>query len=208
MLQLDHVVYAVRDLDAAAERWRRELGLDSVEGGRHAAWGTANRIVPLGRLQYVELIAVLDRERARGTAFGRSVLDRTAEGDGWLTSVVAAADLDAVAGRLGVAIAEGRRERPDGVALSWGSAAFDDPRRHPGLPFFIRWDVDDALHPGTGRAGHGVRADGIAWAEVGGDAGTLDAWLGGQDVGLRAVNGPPGLRRVAVATADGELVIA
>ena len=47
VLRIDHAVYAVRDLDAAAERFRRELGLDSTEGGHHGRWGTANRIVPV-----------------------------------------------------------------------------------------------------------------------------------------------------------------
>jgi hypothetical protein len=35
MLRIDHVVYAVRDLDDAAERFRRDHGLDSTPGGRH-----------------------------------------------------------------------------------------------------------------------------------------------------------------------------
>ncbi len=48
MLRLDHVVFAVPDLDEAAVRFRGEFGLDSTEGGRHERWGTANRIVPLG----------------------------------------------------------------------------------------------------------------------------------------------------------------
>jgi hypothetical protein len=61
VIQIDHVVYAVRDLDAAAERFRRAYGLGSVAGGRHAGWGTGNRIVPLGD-QYVELISVVDPE--------------------------------------------------------------------------------------------------------------------------------------------------
>ena len=35
MLRLDHVVYAVGDLDGAAVRFRQAFGLDSVAGGRH-----------------------------------------------------------------------------------------------------------------------------------------------------------------------------
>jgi hypothetical protein len=60
-LWVDHIVYAVDDLEAAAERLRREFGFASVVGGRHPGWGTANRIVPLGR-EYVELVAVVDPE--------------------------------------------------------------------------------------------------------------------------------------------------
>ena len=35
MLRIDQVEAAVGDLDEAADRWRRELGLDSAVGGRH-----------------------------------------------------------------------------------------------------------------------------------------------------------------------------
>ena len=83
MLRLDHVAYAVRDLDETAVRFREEHGLDSVAGGRHVGFGTANRIVPLGD-QYIELVGVVDRAEAEVSPFGRSVLERTAERDGWL----------------------------------------------------------------------------------------------------------------------------
>src|SRR4029079_13118848 len=46
MLRIDHVVLAVRDLDASAERLWGEHGLRFVAGGRHARWGTANMIAP------------------------------------------------------------------------------------------------------------------------------------------------------------------
>jgi hypothetical protein len=48
MLRIDHVVYAMRDLDQAAVRFGEDFGLDSTEGGRHERGGTANRIVPWG----------------------------------------------------------------------------------------------------------------------------------------------------------------
>ena len=84
MLRLDHVVYAVPDLDEAAVRFREEFGLDSTEGGRHERWGTANRIVPLGD-QYLELVAAVHEPMAAETAFGRGVLERAAGGGGWFT---------------------------------------------------------------------------------------------------------------------------
>jgi hypothetical protein len=58
-LELDHVLIAVIDLDAAASAFAADHGLDSVTGGRHPGWGTANRIVPLGET-YLELVAVVD----------------------------------------------------------------------------------------------------------------------------------------------------
>ena len=206
MLRLDHVVYAVPDLDEAAVRFREEFGLDSTEGGRHERWGTANRIVPLGD-QYLELVAVVDEPVAADTAFGRGVLERAARGGGWFTIAAVADDLDAVATRLGLEVESGSRTRPDGQTVRWRMAGLDDPRREPWMPFFLTWDIPDELHPGRARAGHGVRAGGIAWVEVGGDAERLRGWLGGEELPILAIEGEPGLRRVCVATSDGEVVI-
>ena len=206
MLRLDHVVYAVPDLDEAAVRFREAFGLDSVEGGRHERWGTANRIVPLGD-QYLELVAVVDEAAAARTGFGRGVLERASAGGGWFTLAVVADDLDAVAERLGLEIGSGSRTRPDGEVLRWRSAGLDDPRREPWMPFFLAWDVPDEMHPGRARAGHGVRAHGIAWVEAGGDAERLREWLGGEELPIRVIEGEPGLLRVGVATPDREIVI-
>lgn len=206
MLRIDHVVYAVRDLDDAAARFRTEFGLDSVVGGRHTGWGTANRIVPLGE-QYLELIAVVDETEATATTFGRSVLERVSAGDGWFTIAVASDDVVLIGERLGLEIDAGSRERPDGEVVRWRMAGLDDPRRAAWMPFFLTWDVPGSLHPGSARAGHGVRAEGIAWVEVGGDAERLRAWLGDEELPIRVTSDEPGIRRVALATFDGDLVI-
>ncbi|HEX6230945.1 MAG TPA: VOC family protein [Actinomycetota bacterium] len=206
MLRLDHVVYAVRDLDAADERWRREHGLASVTGGRHAGWGTANRIVPLGD-GYVELISVVDGEEAAASSFGRTMLERLEAGDGWFMAVVATDDVEAVADRLDLEVTPGERRRPDGQIVRWRAAGFEDPRREPWMPFFITWDVPPGLHPGRAPADHGVRPRGIAWVELAGDEGRLREWLGGEDLPFRVVDGPRGIRAVAIATAGGELAI-
>jgi hypothetical protein len=206
MLHLDHAVYAVEDLDTAALRFREVFGLDSVAGGRHERWGTANRIVPLGE-QYLELVAAVDREAAAAGGFGRAVMDRADGGGGWITLAVATDDLDGVAERLRLEVHSGSRTRPDGEVLRWRMAGLDDPRREPWLPFFLAWDVPEDLHPGRARGGHGVRAQGIAWVEVAGDAERIRAWLGGADLPIRVADGAPGIRRVAVATPDGEMAI-
>jgi hypothetical protein len=207
MLQIDHVVYAVRDLDVAAERFRRDLGLDSAVGGRHSGWGTGNRIVPLGET-YVELISVVDAEEAERTSFGRSMLAFLEGGDRPWAFVCRTDDLDAIAGRLGLPVEEGSRTRPDGRVIAWRGAGLDDPRRDASLPFFIQWRLEaDDLYPGRMRAAHGVQAGGLAWIEVGGDAGRLADWLGGADLPVRVVDGAPAVRSFGVATAGGELVV-
>ena len=206
MLRLDHLGYAVRDLDGAAVRFREELGLDSVVGGRHVGFGTANRIVPLGD-QYIEIVGAVDEAEAQGSVFGRSVLERTAQGDGWLVIVVTTDDVEVEAARLGLEVTTGARARPDGSQVRWRMTGLDAPEREPWMPFFMTWDIPEELHPGRQRAGHGVQAQGLAWVEVGGDPERLRAWLGGQDLPIRVTDAPPGIVRAAVATAGGEIVI-
>ncbi|HLN10973.1 MAG TPA: VOC family protein [Xanthobacteraceae bacterium] len=58
LLGLDHVVVLVRDLDAAADRWRR-LGFTLSPRGIHSAhMGTGNYTVMLG-VDYVELLGIV-----------------------------------------------------------------------------------------------------------------------------------------------------
>src|SRR5216684_3078479 len=56
---LDHIVHAVRDLDAAVDLYRR-LGFQVGARNRHPrAWGTQNHIVQLPGT-YIELLALAD----------------------------------------------------------------------------------------------------------------------------------------------------
>ena len=202
-------MYAVRDLDVAADRWLEAYGLRSVPGGRHPRWGTANRIVPLGR-DYLELIAVVDPSIAVDTVLGRSLMELTGRGDEWFSVCLADDDIEATAARLGLDVEPGSRTDPAGVQLRWRGAGIDAEQREPWLPFFIAWDVPDELHPGGGDdPGSGPRGvDGIVSAEVAGDPQRLRDWLGGAEVPIRVVEGPPGLRSVSLRVAGGgELVV-
>jgi Glyoxalase-like domain len=205
MLRLDHVVLAVGDLEAGAGRLLRDHGLASVPGGWHARWGTANRIVPLGET-YLELIAVQDMAVATATPFGAAVARASTDGDRWLTWAVRDDRIEATARRLGLAVEAGDRELPDGSVLRWRNAGIDDPDRAPGLPFFIAWDVPDALHPGRVPIEHPSGAAAIEALELGGGRPALDRWTDGADLPIRSVSGVPGLRTVEVVTRDGNVV--
>jgi hypothetical protein len=74
---LDHVVILVRDLDAAAENWRR-LGFTLAPRGIHSAhMGTGNHTVMLGP-DYFELIGVLSETPYNAPS--RALLERRGEG--------------------------------------------------------------------------------------------------------------------------------
>ena len=151
MTEPDHVLIAVSDLEAAAREVEQRHGLTSVEGGGHQGLGTANAIVPLGGT-YLELVAVVDEAEAAGSGFGNWVTG----GDlprllGWCMRTD---DLDSVAGRLGLTIADGTRARPDGTVLRWRMAGLERSAQEPSLPFFIEWGR------GTPYPGRGARAVG------------------------------------------------
>jgi hypothetical protein len=205
-LRVDHIIYAVGDLEVAAARFQDEFGLASVAGGRHPGWGTANRIVPLGD-EYVELVAVADRDEAAASEFGRPVLEAVAGGQRLAGWAVATDDLRGIAKRLNLKVMSGSRTRPDGSTLSWQLAGVGQALAAPGLPFFIQWDVPPQLHPGAAVVGRRGEPRGIRWIEITGEEQRLRRWLGDHDLPLRITQGPPALSAVAITSAAGEVIL-
>jgi Glyoxalase-like domain len=206
-LRIDHVLYAVRDLEAAGAEFAERYGLQSLPGGRHPGWGTGNRIVPLGT-SYLELIGVVDHDEASAAGIGQAVQRATADGDRLLGWCVATDDLESVVRRLDLEVMPGSRTLPDGSTLSWRLAGVDVGLADGARPFFIEWHGPPEVHPGAAPAEHRSEPAGFAWVEVTGDESRLREWLG-EEAGLpvRVADGPPSLARVAIATADGELVV-
>jgi hypothetical protein len=205
-LRVDHVVYAVRDLEEAATRFSEEFGLGSVVGGRHPGWGTANRIVPLGQ-SYVELVAVVDRSEAAASDFGRPVMEAIATGHRLVGWAVATDDLRSIASRLNLEVTRGSRTRPDGSTLTWRLAGVAHALATGALPFFIQWDGTSELHPGAAAADYRASPRGISWIEVAAEKEALQAWLGNGGLPLRIIGGPQSLSAVVISTAEGELVL-
>lgn len=205
-LRIDHVIYAVDDLEVAAARFRDEFGLESMAGGRHPGWGTANRIVPLGR-EYVELVAVVDEDEAGASEFGRHVVDAAASGRRLAGWAVATDDLAGIAKRLNLTVTNGSRVRPDGSTLSWQLAGVGHALTTPGLPFFIQWNAPPLLHPGAAVVEHRVTPRGITRIEIAAKNPSLGAWLGHHDLPIRITQEGPSLAAVTIDTAAGELVL-
>lgn len=143
-LEIDHVVVCVPDLATAARDFEERHGVASVEGGRHAGHGTANRIIPLGS-SYVELLTVVDPKEAMTSPLGTWAMHRAAVpgGDG---VCLRTDDLDGVARRLGLSRIDMSRVTPDGVILEWGIVGLKQALSS-NLPFFIEWGVPPDLHP-------------------------------------------------------------
>ena len=199
MIELDHVVIAVPDLPGAA-RLVEGMGLSSVEGGRHAGWGTANLIVPLGET-YLELVAVVDPDEAAASAFGRWVAAAAgAQPIGW---VVRTDGIDQVAGRLGLTISAGTRHDREGRPMHWRVAGVERAMVDPSLPFYVEWS-DGTPHPG--RAG-GVQRGSIAEVRVRGDRALLTHWLDGAHLPVAVEPGEPAVEAVVVGGPGGDVVL-
>lgn len=182
MLRVDHVVYGVRDLEAAAERLRRDFGLSSVAGGSHPGFGTSNRLVGLGD-SYVELLAGPPVDAVLGDGADRLL--------GWMLRTD---DVDAEGERLGLDVIAMSRDRPDGVELRWRLAGWGlgGP-----LPVFIQWDTP--WEPG-GEAR-------LAWVEVAVNPTSLADWVAGADLPVRYAEGDPGVHAVGIRSPDGREVV-
>jgi len=81
---LDHIVHAVRDLDAAADLYRR-LGFNVGARNKHP-WGTHNHIVQLPGF-FIELLTLAEPEKLGSdgfsTMFGAYNRDFIARGEGF-----------------------------------------------------------------------------------------------------------------------------
>ena len=198
MLAIDHVVLPVSNLDRAAAAIATRYGLASLEGGRHAAWGTANRIVPLSDA-YIELVAVADPAVASHATFGAWVAAASpGQPLGW---AVRTDSIDAIARRLGLSVAPGSRATPNGGLITWRSAGVEVAVREPELPFFIQWGEGVAL-PGATPLRHPAGPAKLTGLSLTGDPARLEDWLGAHDLRIAVTTGPPRLSAVALTVGE------
>jgi hypothetical protein len=200
------VILGVRDLDAATGRFE-ELGFRVVDGGIHPGLGTANRVIPLGA-SYIELLGVIDREEAYASPYGRSLLDRTADGDRLVRWSIRTTSIEQVSARLGLTSERRRRLRPDGSLLTWRAAGLELSLRDSWLPFFMQWD-DPGQFPGAIAVDHPIGSCALSWLRVSTpDPDRLTRWTEGEaDLPVIRGDARPGIDAVAISTAGGDIVI-
>lgn len=211
MPSFDHIVIAVNDLEAAAQRYRDEHGLRFQPGGIHPG-GTKNwaNLFPDG--SYIELLAVHDPALPYAGLVGR-FLER--HGDGLFHWALRTDDIETVASRTGVAPTGGSIDSVDGERqASWRFVSHPDPRRDGvGLPFFIQYDGDRrdvSVEERRSRArelGVEITEGRIEWVEVGADADLLSAWIGDDVLDIRITPDARGLQRVGVRVDGRETVL-
>lgn len=214
---VDHILLPVGNLEDAARYMHERYGLQANAGGRHAAGGTANYIVPLG-LQYLELIAVVEPGEIRDSHLGARVLQAVRDGETFVAWALRTTDLDALRTKLlGEGwdlppIAEGSRKRPDGQVLSWRTQDVEKGAGPTAIPFVIEWKIPDGLHPGEAAASHEHGATAIKRVVVGardpeGVRRRLALLLGGSATYEVRESDSDGVQELVLAHSDGETVI-
>jgi len=140
---VDHLVYAVPDLDSGSAQVERLLGVKPAVGGQHPGRGTRNALVGLGPTSYLEILAPDPAQPAPQTPRSFHLDEvRSPRLVGWGARRT---DLEALvrdAAGKGVKLGElgsGGRKRPDGVELSWRFTSPDALLGGGVVPFFIDW---------------------------------------------------------------------
>ncbi len=203
-MYIDHVIYGVVDVEAAAERLRRDYGLGSIPGGRHLG-GTTNRLVPLAPPTYLELLGIGDTALADGAWLAQTLGGR----DRVLWWVIGVDDIEESARRRGLSVQSGTMELTGGGEARFQTAGME---RYP-LPFFVAYaergeDRVRACDDRYGAAGHECVPGGFTFVEVGGTPSLLDGWLGDHGLPVRFAMAPVGITAVGIQTDRGEVVIA
>jgi hypothetical protein len=149
LARIDHLVYATPDLNTGIEAIEKLTGVRATPGGQHPGRGTRNALIALGPASYLEIIGPDPEQPAppNPRPFGIDGLKapRVAR---WVVKGQNLEQLAAEASRKGIQLGEvtsGKRQRPDGVLLTW---RYTDPRVDlaDGLvPFFIDWG--ESPHP-------------------------------------------------------------
>jgi catechol 2,3-dioxygenase-like lactoylglutathione lyase family enzyme len=138
VIQLDHVVISVSNLEEAVEDYRR-LGFNVLPGGEHASGTTHNALIVLADGTYLELMALTGRVAKDSISADYGFLHR--EGEGFVAFAFRVDDLAAMHTELsgrGVSLkppSAGGRARPDGQVMRWNILNL----QHAGMsPFFIQ----------------------------------------------------------------------
>ncbi|MGP6085800.1 VOC family protein [Antarctobacter jejuensis] len=170
MLELDHIAVAGETLAEATAWTEAQLGLSLLPGGRHARYGTHNRLLGMAPY-YIEAIAIDPEAPAPPDArwFGLDYFRGPARLDKWICRV---ADIDAAIAALPMA---GRRVDLERDGLRWSMAVPPDGRLpFDGLfPALIQWHV--ARPPGDSLPPSGIALDRLSVAHP--EAAALQALL-------------------------------
>lgn len=147
-MEIDHIIFASRDVPAGAAMIAELTGAEAVAGGPHVGLGTHNYLLTFDERTYFEIIGNdPDQPEPDGPRpFGLD--ERDAPGlAGWAIHPTGDETLDDVAAAMNAAgfdhgrIIEMSRRKPTGEMITWSLTTGGDtgPARQGALPFAIDW---------------------------------------------------------------------
>ena len=145
MLYLDHIMYAVPDLENSMAEIASITGIVPSNGGVHPGNGTRNALLGLSDSSYLEIIGP-DKKQNLENTLGELLVSKNTSGiRAWAVAVSDLALVADVAQDLGFRVRERKemsRKTPEGSLLEWELLFLDGG---PLLPFFIDWKGSE--HP-------------------------------------------------------------
>jgi catechol 2,3-dioxygenase-like lactoylglutathione lyase family enzyme len=158
---IDHIVIAVRDLDAASRDFA-EAGFTVVPGGKHKTGLSHNALIAMQDGTYFEIIAFLDPDNPDSGPWSETLRE---SGEGLVDFALRTDDLDReveslrMNGLEPIGPTPGGRVRPDGQRIDWRTIRFEDAS----LPFYCHDETPRELRvPGGEEAVHANGVTGVA----------------------------------------------
>lgn len=194
MIRLDHIMYAVSDLQDGIDEIFNLTGVTAEFGGTHPGNGTRNALLSFDDSQYLEIIAP-DVEQDLAGTLGEELQRHDFSGiRTWAVAVDGFALVTPVLDEFGYqhSIVPMHRTRPDGVKLDWQVLFV---HRHPYgnfMPFFIDWL--DSPHPAKDTPG-GCTLDAFAVELVAANNPYRDL-MQALEIEVEVLEGPDAMRAV------------
>jgi hypothetical protein len=148
-MRLDHLIFAVPELDDGVADIEARFGVGAAGGGQHLGQGTHNKLLALGPTTYLEIIAPdpAQPEPPAPRPYGVGGVVRS----GLVGWAVACDDIDLAVEQARAAgfdpgdVIEGHRRTADGMTLRWQITS--NAHSAGVIPFLINWG--DTPHPAS-----------------------------------------------------------
>ncbi|MEH7374518.1 VOC family protein [Neobacillus drentensis] len=148
----DHLVWFLRKPEEALAPLEN-IGIHTVNGGRHKTWGTYNTLTYFG-LSYIEFLGIenlLIAEKHKENRLITHIVKQLPKenGEGPARIAIRTDDIEKLAVKLkeeGFTVygpIPGERVRTDGQVIRWSLLFTEIASNHHSLPFFIQWEKSD-----------------------------------------------------------------
>jgi hypothetical protein len=175
------------------------------DGVIHSRIGTHDFKLPIKNAQHLEAVCPVNNTLIDSTTFGEAVSQRAAEGDGWLSWLVAIDTISTIKKRLDHEVINGHGTKPDKKELAWSQIGVQGTLKDKQIPLFIELLLLD--QPLIDRKAFAK----IVKIEIAGDESRIEDWLGselhetiGADIEVEldalAIEGESGIVTVPVIT--------